>query len=118
MEVASRPPALGFIAIDVHFTRPSGDALNGNTWPFPLIRVQAEHSSVKQVVTNHTYDDAFIDRFVQAGLKLAAKGCVGIITSCGFLAMAQPEYVAAWPVSVPLCAAIPMSIMSGIVNGQ
>lgn len=84
-------PALGFIAVDLHFNRPPGDPFNEKTWPFPLIREQAEGSTESQIVTNGRYDAAFIDRFVDAGLRLAARGCVGIITSCGFLAMAQPE---------------------------
>jgi hypothetical protein len=84
-------PPLGFIAVDIHFSRPPGDPFNEQTWPFPLIREQAEGSTESQIVTNGEYDAAFIERFVDAGLKLAARGCVGIITSCGFLAMAQPE---------------------------
>lgn len=52
------------------------------------------------VVTGQEYDEAFIARFVEAGQKLAAKGCVGIVTSCGFLAMAQPECVPSYPPSL------------------
>ncbi|KAH8689882.1 hypothetical protein BGW36DRAFT_465869 [Talaromyces proteolyticus] len=93
-------PPLGFIAIDVHFHRPPGDAFNESTWPFPLIHIQAEGSSESEVVTKGAYDAALIDRFVEAGLKLAARGCVGIITSCGFLAMAQQELSARLPIPI------------------
>lgn len=86
-------PPLGFISIDIHFHRPPGDPYNDKTWPFPILREQAENSTESDVVTGEEYGNAFIDRFVDAGQKLVAKGCVGIITSCGFLAMAQPEYV-------------------------
>lgn len=85
-----RPP-LGFISVDIHFHRPPGDAYNEHTWPFPLIREQAEGSTEKQIVTNKKYDAEFIDRFVDAGMRLARRGAVGILTSCGFLAMAQSE---------------------------
>lgn len=91
--VNSTLPPLGFISIDIHFHRPPGDPYNEKTWPFPILREQAENSTESDVVTGGEYDNAFIDRFVDAGQKLVAKGCVGIITSCGFLAMAQPEYV-------------------------
>ena len=90
--VDSTLPPLGFISIDIHFHRPPGDPYNNKTWPFPILREQAENSTESAVVTGDEYDGAFIDSFVKAGQKLAAKGCVGIITSCGFLAMAQPEY--------------------------
>lgn len=86
-------PPLGFIALDIHFTRPPGDPWNENTWPFPLLREYAEGSKEEQVVTQGKYDDAFLERFAAAGRKLADRGCVGVITSCGFLAMAQAEYV-------------------------
>lgn len=84
-------PPLGFIAIELDIHRPCGDPYNEQTWPFPLIRETAEGSKVSQVVTSEQYDSAFIGRFVDAGLRLAERGCVGIITSCGFLAMAQAE---------------------------
>ncbi|KAL3293192.1 aspartate racemase protein [Colletotrichum asianum] len=86
-------PPLGFISIDLDIHRPPGDPYNEKTWPFPLIREMAEGSKVSQVVSSDQYDSAFIDRFVDAGLRLAARGCVGIITSCGFLAMAQADCV-------------------------
>lgn len=84
-------PPLGFISIDLDINRPPGDPYNEKTWPFPLIREMAEGSKVSQVVSSDQYNSAFIDRFVDAGLRLAARGCVGIITSCGFLAIAQAE---------------------------
>ncbi|CAI6097332.1 unnamed protein product [Clonostachys chloroleuca] len=84
---------LGFIATDIHFPRPPGDPFNEQTWPFPLIREQARGSTESDIVTGTKYDDAFIERFVEAGKKLADRGCIGIITSCGFLAMAQNETI-------------------------
>ncbi|KAL2815805.1 hypothetical protein BDW59DRAFT_166620 [Aspergillus cavernicola] len=111
-------PPLGFIAIDIHFHRPPGDPFNQQTWPFPLIRIQAEGSSESQVVTNDTYDDEFIDRFVQAGSKLAAQGCVGIITSCGFLAMAQPELSARLPTPIATSALLQLRSILPLLPSQ
>lgn len=82
-------PPLGFIAIECYFTRPPGDPFNAQTWAFPFIRQLAVGTSESQVVTSSDYDDAFLDRFVDAGKALADKGCIGLITSCGFLALAQ-----------------------------
>jgi hypothetical protein len=82
-------PPLGFIAIECFFTRPPGDPYTEQTWTFPLIRQLAVGTAESQVVTIADYDDAFLDRFVDAGKALAEKGCVGLITSCGFLALAQ-----------------------------
>ena len=93
-------PPMGFIAVDCHFTRPAGDAYNERTWPFPLIREEAPGSSVPNLVTRNGYDAGFLDRFVQTGQKLADRGAVGILTSCGFLAMAQPELAKRLPIPV------------------
>ncbi|KAL1875492.1 hypothetical protein VTK73DRAFT_10042 [Phialemonium thermophilum] len=93
-------PPLGFIAIDITFHRPRGDPWNPETWPFPLIRVQAEGSTEAEVVRKGSYDPGFLDRFVEAGKRLVEQGCVGIITSCGFLIMAQHELAARLPVPV------------------
>lgn len=84
-------PPLGIIVIDVQIPRPPGDPFNKRTWPFPLIQERVEGYGEAQVVTNGKYDAKFIDAFVQAGERLAEQDCVGIITSCGFLAMAQTE---------------------------
>lgn len=84
-------PPLGFIAVECFFTRPPGDAWHEQTWPFPIVREMASGSSASQLVTSKMYDDAFINRFIEAGTKLAKRGCVGIITSCGFLALCQPQ---------------------------
>lgn len=86
---AETPPPLGFLAVEVDIFRPPGDPHNGKTWPFPLIREKVTGTSESQIVTSTAYDDAFIERFVAAGQRLAERGAVGIITSCGFLAMAQ-----------------------------
>lgn len=82
-------PPLGFLAVEVDIFRPPGDPYNEQTWDFPLIRERVSGTSESQIVTNKAYDDDFIGRFVVAGLRLAERGAVGIITSCGFLALAQ-----------------------------
>ncbi|EXA30893.1 hypothetical protein FOVG_17769 [Fusarium oxysporum f. sp. pisi HDV247] len=105
MAQTSEPP-LGFLAVEVNIHRPPGDPFNKNTWPFPLIREKVTGTSESQLVTNGTYDDAFIDRFVEAGLKLAERGAVGIITSCGFLAAAQTRLAARLPIPIATSALI------------
>lgn len=93
MEAQDPPkqPPLGFISLDIIIHRPPGDPFNTKTWPFPLIHEKARDTPESAVVTATMYDAAFLDRFVEAGQRLADRGAVGIITSCGFLAMAQSE---------------------------
>ncbi|GME53727.1 aspartate racemase protein [Neofusicoccum parvum] len=93
-------PPLGFIAVELDFLRPPGDGKNERTWPFPLITRTAKGSQIGKLVTRGAYPSEFIDNFVDAGKWLADQGCVGLITSCGFLAMAQPELAARLPIPI------------------
>ncbi|KAH6886300.1 hypothetical protein B0T10DRAFT_461751 [Thelonectria olida] len=104
-EPTERPP-LGFLAVEVDIFRPPGDPFNETTWEFPLIREKVTGTGESQIVTDSAYDDAFIDRFVAAGLKLAQRGAVGIITSCGFLAMAQKRLASRLPIPVATSALV------------
>ncbi|KAF2164938.1 hypothetical protein M409DRAFT_24839 [Zasmidium cellare ATCC 36951] len=106
MSPPSQLPPLGFIEVECFFTRPPGDPWNEQTWPFHLLRERATGSTADQLVTNGHYDQAFLDRFVAAGLRLAERGCVGIITSCGFLAMAQPQLAERLPIPIATSALI------------
>ncbi|KZF19089.1 hypothetical protein L228DRAFT_251179 [Xylona heveae TC161] len=90
MSIQPESPPMGFIAVELNFHRPPGDAKNERTWPFPLICRTAKDSFLSKLVTPGEYPEAFIDNFVEAGQWLAEQGCVGILTSCGFLAMMQP----------------------------
>lgn len=83
---------IGFLAVECFFERPPGDPFNERTWPFPLIRELVPGSKESQLVIKDQYDDEFIDRFVAAGRRLAERGAIGLMTSCGFLAMAQPRW--------------------------
>lgn len=118
-------PPIGFVAVDVHFTRVAGDAWNSQTWPFPLIREEAEGTKIPRLVTADAYPADFIDSFVAAAQKLIDRGAVGIMTSCGFLAMAQPEVAVRLSVPVAtsaLCqipsiqALLPRSSAIGVIT--
>lgn len=86
-------PPIGFLAVECFFYRPPGDAFNENTWSFPIIRELVGGSKENVLVSKDDYNDAFLESFVIAGKKLAERGAIGLITSCGFLAQAQPMYV-------------------------
>ncbi|KAL4963822.1 uncharacterized protein BDV14DRAFT_201550 [Aspergillus stella-maris] len=93
-------PPLGFLAVECFFYRPSGDAFNSDTWSFPLIRELATGSKENVLVSKDDYNEEFLDSFVQAGKKLAERGAVGIITSCGFLAQAQTTLASRLPIPI------------------
>ncbi|KAL3457655.1 hypothetical protein BJX64DRAFT_292892 [Aspergillus heterothallicus] len=93
-------PPIGFLAVECFFYRPAGDAFNENTWAFPIIRELAQGSKEGVLVSKGDYSEEFLSGFIEAGKKLAERGAVGIITSCGFLAQAQPILASRLPIPV------------------
>ncbi|KAF1940941.1 hypothetical protein EJ02DRAFT_405570 [Clathrospora elynae] len=104
MPSSANPPPLGFLAVEVDIHRPAGDPWNPKTWPFPLIHETVPGSKESQIVTSDAYNEAFIERSIQTGNELARKGAVGIITSCGFLALAQRQLAARLPIPIATSA--------------
>ncbi|TVY45474.1 Dimethlysulfonioproprionate lyase [Lachnellula occidentalis] len=111
----SKLPPLGFVAVEVNILRPPGDPFNERTWPFPLIREKMSGSTESQIVTRDGYDSDFIDRFVDASLRLAERGAVGIITSCGFLAMAQQQIAERVPIPIATSALIQIPLLRALL---
>ncbi|KAJ4368744.1 hypothetical protein N0V83_005826 [Neocucurbitaria cava] len=110
---------IGFLAVECFFERPPGDPFNERTWPFPLIRELVPGSKESQLVIKDQYDDAFYDRFVEAGKRLAERGAIGLMTSCGFLAMAQPRLAERLPIPIATSALIQIpSILAWLPKNQ
>lgn len=85
-------PPLGLIMLDTRFARPPGDVGHAASWPFPVLFETVRGATARRVVGGQDADLA--DAFVQAGERLRARGAVGIITSCGFLAARQRSLAA------------------------
>ena len=84
---------LGVLVSSINIFRAPGDVNHPRTFDFPTVQAVAENSQLNRLVANGEYGDDFINNFVKAGLKLVDAGAIGIITSCGFLAKAQKQYV-------------------------
>jgi Asp/Glu/Hydantoin racemase len=89
---------LGLLTLDTAFPRIPGDVGCAETFAFPVRIAVVGGASVDAVV--HRAGDALLPAFIDAGRALAAEGCVGIATTCGFLARWQRELADALPVPV------------------
>jgi len=89
---------LGVLTLDTAFPRIPGDVGCAETFAFPVRIAVVGGASVEAVV--HHPRDALLPAFIDAGRKLAAEGCIGIATTCGFLARWQGELADALPVPV------------------
>jgi len=89
---------LGILTLATEFPRIAGDVGAAETFAFPVRYARIDGATVDAVV--HRPDDALLARFVAAGRALAADGCAGIATTCGFLARWQDALTAALAVPV------------------
>jgi hypothetical protein len=78
---------LGILHLDTAFPRIAGDVGAPETFPFPVRYATVAGSRVDDVV--HRGSDALLPRFVNAAQDLVEQGCIGITTTCGFLARWQ-----------------------------
>lgn len=102
---ASRAPAppglspgpLGLVRLDTRFPRPVGDAGNPESWAravdVEVVRGAWPRDIVRSAQSLHAAD--VLPAFAGAVRSLAARGCVAITTSCGFLVLLQRELQAA-----------------------
>ena len=89
---------VGILMLDTRFPRPSGDAGNPETWPFPVVIRRVPRASPDRAVRGDPAD--LTAAFVEAGRGLVAEGCGVIATTCGFLAPMQRDLATALRVPV------------------
>jgi hypothetical protein len=100
---------LGILTLATRFPRIEGDLGSPATFAFPVRIAQVAGASVDAVV--HRPDDALLGDFIAAGRDLAAQGCIGIVTTCGFLVRWQRELAAALPVPVLTSALLQLPLV-------
>lgn len=89
---------LGILTLDTAFPRIPGDVGCPETFDFPVRYATVAGATAEEIV--HRGSDAMLPRFIHAAAGLVDAGCVGIATTCGFLARWQHELVA--ELSVPV----------------
>jgi hypothetical protein len=114
MPVAAAP--LGILMLDTAFPRVRGDVGCAATFSFPVRIAAVAGASVDAVV--HRASDAALPAFVAAGRKLAGEGCVGVVTTCGFLARWQRELADALPVPVMTSALLQVPVVARTLAGS
>jgi hypothetical protein len=93
-------PCLGILMLDTQFPRILGDVGNADTWPFPVRYATVPGATPQAVVCEDL--EPFVEDFIAAGRDLVTEGCIGIATTCGFLALIRPRLTQA--LSVPVAA--------------
>lgn len=91
---------LGVLMLDTNFPRPLGDLGNASSYPFPVKIKRIAGATPANAV--HRPERRIVDDFIEGGRALAAAGCIGVTTTCGFLARWQDDIASA--LSVPFAA--------------
>lgn len=91
---------LGILMLDTQFPRILGDVGNADTWPFAVEYAVVPGATPQAIVCDDI--EPFVQAFIDAGNRLVAKECIGIATTCGFLALIRPRLAEA--LGVPVAA--------------
>jgi hypothetical protein len=106
---------LGILTLDTAFPRIAGDVGCAATFDFPVRYATVAGASPEDVV--HRASDASLPAFVAAARSLASDGCIGIATTCGFLARWQRDLASALPVPVFTSALLALPLVARLVPG-
>ncbi|KAG0684654.1 hypothetical protein C6P40_001651 [Pichia californica] len=95
-------PPLGALCLDytddIH--RPPGDVIMSSSYKWPVIHEKIIGATLWKVVDPNEFSEEYFQLYVQACKNLEAKGCIGIVTSCGFLAQIQGRLASA--IDIPI----------------
>jgi hypothetical protein len=101
--------------LDTSFPRPVGDVANPGTWPFPVLRHTVPGATARRIVNG---DATALEGFVTGCHRLAEQGAVGVITSCGFLAVQQQALARRSPIPVASSALLLLPLITRCLPGE
>ena len=91
-------PHLGILMLETRFPRPLGDVGHPDSFEFPVRYATVHGATAARVVQGGA--QGLLQPFIDTARRLIDDGAVAISTSCGFLALFQPELTRALPVPV------------------
>jgi hypothetical protein len=95
---------LGILMLDTRFPRIEGDIGNPASFPFPVIYERLTGIGPSDAVAAAPDKPRIRAALESNARRLAARGAVGLSTSCGFLALFQQELAAVSPIPVATSA--------------
>lgn len=104
---------LGILTLDTRFPRIPGDVGAPGTFAFPVRIATVAGADVASVV--HRADDTLLARFIDAARALREAGCLGVVTTCGFLARWQRELADAVGIPVFTSALLQLPVLARCV---
>jgi hypothetical protein len=106
--LADSSPVLGILVLDTGFPRIVGDVGNSESFSFPVL-MKTVVGATPTKVTGRDVDE-LLESFASGAQALVDAGVAGITTTCGFLAVLQPQL--AGLCSVPFAASSLLQVPS------
>jgi hypothetical protein len=107
------PKPLGILMLETRFARLPGDIGNPLSFAFPVLYEVVPGASAARVV--HQRAEGLLEPFIKAGLRLVERGALGLMTSCGFLALHQATLRAALPVPVATSSLLQVPLVARLL---
>ena len=100
--------------LDTRFPRFPGDIGNPSSLPWPTLHRRVPRATVGRIVRAGPLPAALLARFVAAGEALVEAGAELVVTSCGFLHVAQAALARALPVPVASSALVLLPLVHAL----
>jgi hypothetical protein len=104
---------LGILMLETGFARPPGDIGNKASFAFPVLFEVVQGAAAPRVVRDRAA--GLLQPFIAAGERLIEQGAVGLMTSCGFLALHQQTLAAALPVPVATSSLLQVPLLERLL---
>jgi len=105
--------SVGILMLEAQFPRIPGDMGNALTWPFPVHYHIVRGATPDRVVRQEA--EGLLETFIDAAKILAADGCDGITTNCGFLSLFQRELADAVEIPVATSALMQIACVNSVL---
>lgn len=113
-------PPLGALCLDytddIH--RPPGDVIESSSYEFPVIKKLIKGANLWKIVNPAAFPEDYLQLFVKACRELQEEGCIGIITSCGFLAQIQARLADQISLPIATSSLIQVPFILGCISSK
>jgi len=107
------PGPLGILMLETGFARQPGDIGNPASFAFPVRFEVVRGAAAPRVVRDRA--EGLVEPFIAAGERLVERGAVGLMTSCGFLALHQRTLAAGLPVPVATSSLLQLPLLERLL---
>jgi len=104
---------LGILTFEPLHPQEAGDIGCAETFPFPVRYGMISRNAVRRVA--HSSDDALLALYIREAANLIDQGCIGVVSTCSFLARWQTEFTLSLTVPVLTSALLQVPLVQRLL---